>query len=124
MTLAHNYDGFLLVTMTNMLILLLLLYFIFIHMPNYLEQDYYYLILLDFFWILVPFTIIDKNALNQGFYFVMIFLKQQIGKMMFLRFISKFSFKKIAREFDLGSTTYIARDRMNPHTHTHTHTHT
>jgi hypothetical protein len=38
--------------------------------------------------------------------------------MMFLRFISNFSFKKIAREFDLG-TTYIARDRMNLHTHTH-----
>lgn len=49
----------------------------------------------------------------------MVFFKQQIGKMMFLRFISKFSFKKIAREFDLG-TTYIARDRLNLHTHTHT----
>jgi hypothetical protein len=103
MTLAYNYDGFLLV-MTNIWILLLLLYFIFIHMPNYLEQDYYYLISLEFFWILIPFTIIDKNALNQGFYFAMIFL----------RFISKISFKKIAREFDLG-TTYIARDRMNLH---------
>jgi hypothetical protein len=109
MTLGHNYGGFVLVMMANTLILLLLLYFIFIHMPNYLEQDYYYLIFLELFWILVPFTIIDKNALNQGFYFVMIFLKQKIGKMMFLRFISKFSFKK------------IARDRI---THTHTHTHT
>jgi len=104
--------------MTNTWILLLLLYFIFIHMLNYLEQDYYCLIFLERFWILVPFTIIHKNALNQGFYFVMVFLKQQIGKMMFLRFISKFSFKKIAREFDL-STIYIARDRLNLHTHTH-----
>jgi hypothetical protein len=71
MTLAHNSDGFLSVMNTNTLILLLLLYFIFIHMPNYLEQDYYYLIFLELFRILVPFII--KNALNQVFSFVMIF---------------------------------------------------